>query len=371
MNSKLNINRSNYELFVIDYLDNNLSQDELECLLSFLNDNPDINEEVSELKMVKLPADNDICINKDSLKKDIIVPYDGINETNYEDFFIAYYENDLTETHRDSVGLFLAQNTHLKNEFNLHDKLKLSDDHSIMYGDKESLKKKRSYIPVWNTVAAAASILVLISLWFLPSGNTNSIKTDIAYIKQLEPKTSEKLFTNIDTRAELYDHNDDFVHIIDEEYVEEPEVNRTNITIAKLSIKQETLAVYDNAEFAGIIVKTNEIYETDLTTITHTVAGDDETVKDKKPGIVSSIINNQVNKLASLFKRDEKKKRNSESPDPTYVKLIDKGILVFNTITGSETYTSKTYDNSGELTSYKVEGKEVLFSRSSREKSSP
>jgi len=49
--------------------------------------------------------------------------------------------------------------------------------------------------------------------------------------------------------------------------------------------------------------------------------------------------------------------------------VLDKSLLVFNTITGSETDRVRTYNTEGELTSFQIEGQEVLLSRRFPEKS--
>jgi hypothetical protein len=89
--------------------------------------------------------------------------------------------------------------------------------------------------------------------------------------------------------------------------------------------------------------------------------GNDTEKRKQDKGLLAKVFGRQIEKIT----RNRKIKINNpnKTSDPTYVKVIDKGLLVFNTITGSETATIKTYNRDGQLTGYQVEGHEVLLSR--------
>lgn len=69
MKEKFEINISNYENFVVDYLDGNLSVDEVLCFEEFLLENPIIREEIKDLETVVLSPDTIDFDRKDFLKK--------------------------------------------------------------------------------------------------------------------------------------------------------------------------------------------------------------------------------------------------------------------------------------------------------------
>jgi hypothetical protein len=96
---------------------------------------------------------------------------------------------------------------------------------------------------------------------------------------------------------------------------------------------------------------TTEILDTEL-------AFTEPTDNDRK-SLFARVFNNQLLKITGKVKTD--RKNHEKLSDPTYVNVIDGGLLVFNTLTGSETSTIKTYNSEGNITGYQIEGREVMF----------
>jgi len=66
----MKINRENYEVYFLDYLEGKLPPDLVDELLIFMDKNPDLKDEFEGLDTVALAPDEDIVFeNKDSLKK--------------------------------------------------------------------------------------------------------------------------------------------------------------------------------------------------------------------------------------------------------------------------------------------------------------
>jgi hypothetical protein len=366
MSNKIDINRLNYEEFVIDYLDGNLHHEELECLLSFLNNNPDIKEEVNELNQVNVVADSEVFINKDSIKKSVIVSYEGIDEDHYEDHFIAYREHDLTHNQINKLESFIKLNPQLKNEFITHGKLKIYPDINIVFAPKNKLKKRQIPISYWYS-AAAMVVIMLTSLWYFPYQEQNDYRDSMAYVSHIVLKDRTINITNDNVSDKPYEKDIEFVQILDQEIDDNILKPEESLVISRISPKHNRSSITNEHDYAYTIEDriNNDI---SITTATSLLIAENNNEKPKQKSLFTSVIYNQLNKLTAALGRN-KHKKNTSSPDPTYVKVIDKGILVFNTITGSETYTAKTYDVNGELTSYKVEGKEVLRNRNASEES--
>ncbi len=142
MKKGVEINKENYEFFVVDYLEGNLSAEVISLFDSFLMDNPEIAEEIVGLSEVVLETSQQEYHEKHTLKKTEIQETAGINELNYEDKFIGFHEGDLSASEQNEVDLFLVANPDLKKEFVLFGKVKLSPIAKIQYSDKASLKKR-------------------------------------------------------------------------------------------------------------------------------------------------------------------------------------------------------------------------------------
>ena len=93
------IDRHNYEVYLIDYLDGNLPPDQVELLMVFLKNNPDIQEEFEGIKDAVLVNNDEQFPNKPLLKKNKS-SIAGI-ETELDYLCIASIEGDIT-TEEDS-----------------------------------------------------------------------------------------------------------------------------------------------------------------------------------------------------------------------------------------------------------------------------
>ena len=84
------INRHNYEVFFIDYFDNELNKKEIQSLFDFLELHPDLKEEFEEFENFNISSDQEVVLaNKPQLKK-------HIDESNIEHYIIAELESQLT-----------------------------------------------------------------------------------------------------------------------------------------------------------------------------------------------------------------------------------------------------------------------------------
>jgi hypothetical protein len=62
------ISRNNYEVWFIDYLDGQLDCGQVDQLLDFLNENPDLRNELEAAAGIRLTITEDQMDNKDALK---------------------------------------------------------------------------------------------------------------------------------------------------------------------------------------------------------------------------------------------------------------------------------------------------------------
>lgn len=139
---KMKINRTNYEEFVIGYLDGSLGTVETAELLVFLEQNPDLKEEASDLASISLKPDAEILFNY----KDVLVqPADKdaihLNSSNYNHYFVAACEGDLSEVGLKAVESFILSNPGLRSDYELFRLARLKADKKILYPEHSSLKK--------------------------------------------------------------------------------------------------------------------------------------------------------------------------------------------------------------------------------------
>ena len=138
----MKINRDNYEVWFLDYCEGRLSPQQVEELKAFLDLHYDLKEELDSFENISLPPAKKIVFDaKESLKKTVIITVGSIHEKNYEEFFIADVEGELTKEKKTELNIFLEKNPQLKKEFELFQKTKVTPDASIIFPAKEVLKK--------------------------------------------------------------------------------------------------------------------------------------------------------------------------------------------------------------------------------------
>lgn len=157
----MNINRHNYEEYFILYMDNELGSEDRRMVEVFIQNNPDLKDELDSLLQYKLEPDTSITFSakEELMKSDGKMP---VVLSNYEEWLILYADNELTAVQKATVDQFIAANPAAKKELELLLKTKLQPE-TIEFAHKESLYRKEEKIrPVaFKRWLAAAAILLL------------------------------------------------------------------------------------------------------------------------------------------------------------------------------------------------------------------
>jgi hypothetical protein len=165
----MNINRSNYESYFIDYIDGNLPDDLVDDLLDFLDRNPDLAGELNAVRSLTLEAQPGSFEGKEDLYK---------NENEVPDSFemqaIAYLEGDLKEANKKQFLNEIADDPVKQQTLHVLQKTKLYPDLLIDYPNKkELLHSKNKAIYLW-AMRVAAMLLVFFSVWALVPRKQNT-----------------------------------------------------------------------------------------------------------------------------------------------------------------------------------------------------
>jgi hypothetical protein len=204
----------NYEAYLLDYSEGNLTGELQVELELFLIQHPELEINLDELSLVTLENEDASFSNKNSLKKS---EADLVSETQ----FIGYIENQLPENERLAVEKSCAINPSLAKELALYNNTIAKADETIVFENKQSLKRKPKVI--WfnfsaTQYAAAACIVFLIGLFILwpktsidsetstladktdavtsqtVTSNNNPIETTIPANNSISPKESNTSF---------------------------------------------------------------------------------------------------------------------------------------------------------------------------------
>lgn len=163
----MSINRHNYEEFFILYLDNELSSEDRRQVELFVQQHPDLGEELQLLEQTRLEMDPTIIFEaKENLMKPVGLGW--INADNQEEWLVQYIDNELINEQKAAVEIYVANNPSVKAELELLQRTKLRPEASITFFNKELLYRReetpvRFMVPVrlWRV---AAAVLLLIAL---------------------------------------------------------------------------------------------------------------------------------------------------------------------------------------------------------------
>ncbi len=184
----MEINRHNYEVYAIDFIEGKMDPSEVAVFIAFLADNPDIAQEVEFMR------DSGTEVVASDVKQDFSYLMKGynqvrINEDNFEELCIAYHEGDLSEKMQKKLIAFISFNKSKQKIFDACGQLKITPDESVVFKAKGKLKQKavifnvRRVVLITTTMAAAASLAML----FVFRNNTG--KVDTQKVAQTSVKT--------------------------------------------------------------------------------------------------------------------------------------------------------------------------------------
>ncbi|NNV56784.1 anti-sigma factor family protein [Limnovirga soli] len=192
------INRHNYEEYFLLYADAELTPDQRKAVELFVQDNPDLKQELEILQQTVLSIDNEaMLMDKSGLYK----TGETITMDNYESYFLLYIDNELDAKSKAEVETFVLQHPALQVNFTLLRELVLPAE-IIEFTGKDSLYKKeeRRVIPIgWMRLAVAAAIAGLaIVIWWMVPGTTDIAPANVVALtpannlKQQQPVASTK-----------------------------------------------------------------------------------------------------------------------------------------------------------------------------------
>ncbi|HWR33227.1 MAG TPA: hypothetical protein VN451_06870 [Chitinophagaceae bacterium] len=195
----MNINRHNYEEYFILYMDNELGSEDCRMVEAFVQQHPDLKEELDIFLQYKLSPDNSVIFSG----KQELMRVNGdtpVTPANYEDWLTLYVDDELTLRQKESVEKFIATSPAAQKELSLLLKTKLLPE-EIIFDNKESLYRRDEKVrplPVrWWRLAAAAILVLAVGITAVLVFNNKSSngKPDTAKTPGTDQKNSAQ--TNV------------------------------------------------------------------------------------------------------------------------------------------------------------------------------
>ena len=188
----MKIDRNNYEIYFLDYLEGNLKPEKEAELLAFLEEHPHLKEAFENFGQIHLTPLEVFFEKKEELKK-AVSSFDIIDESNCEHYFVAYLEGDLPGDKKQEVQDFLKIHPKYLSSFELQQRAKLVADNSIFYPGnqlRKSIFERSGVKPFYFYASAAAAVFIIFFVYFYNNSEQATDKKIIAEKKT--PKFSVK-----------------------------------------------------------------------------------------------------------------------------------------------------------------------------------
>lgn len=152
------INRTNYEEFLLMYVDNELPTADRTCVELFIKQNPDLKEELSLLQQAVLLPDDGITFTD---KQQLLLP------TALQSSLLLLLDGELPNKEATIIKNTIETDATVQQQFNELQQTKLVPDTNIIFTHKALLYKKENnkVLPIAWWRLAAAAIFIGSSLW--------------------------------------------------------------------------------------------------------------------------------------------------------------------------------------------------------------
>jgi hypothetical protein len=172
----MNIDRSNYQIWLIDWLDGNLNEIQVEQLKYFLSENPDLKEESEDLKIFRLNPSGKPFQYKNHLNKTAA----NLSGSQFDYLSAAYLENDLSSDQETELMEIIDQDPERKMAFELIQKARLSPL-ALSYKHKHRLIRRtivQNVIRLSLIGLSAAAIITLAVIIYISKPGALQVKIE-------------------------------------------------------------------------------------------------------------------------------------------------------------------------------------------------
>jgi hypothetical protein len=356
----MKIDRSNYEIWLIDYLDGNLDSDDIIILKNFLNENPDLEREINFTEQGNTTPGEE----KYPFKSSLIKNASDLSDEQFTYLCIAYSEHDLSKSQSEELLEIVAANPLRAKTFSFINRIKLTPP-EIKYIGKSMLKKHFvRKIPVYRIVLTGLSVAASIAFFFFLFNSLYEKKSsDVPIIVKTElqvpqaQKDSNNVTNNIVSQQSVKriipGNNINKVNAqlnkTYENIFPEPEVQE----IASLNIKDTTLLrPASNNVFYNIFPSFVSPIQIETLLAINNRTETNEIIEEPK-GLKSY--------FTALFRNTILKKEKTEIGPLTGYEIADAGINGLNKVFGWEMSLEKMTDKNGDLSSFVFSSKLIKF----------
>jgi hypothetical protein len=360
----MDINRNNYEAFLLDLLEGRLSVEEERELNEFLKHHPEHVMDLPDTELWRLEKSHVSFPARDRLKKEFPVADTRLSVANFDLFSIARMEGDLTPQQEEEHRSMVSRDQRKEEEWSVWQKARLVPE-KIQFHGKKSLKRKRAVKSrvVWlSAISAAATVALLVTLFRIDPvvhGPELSIATSE------EPSNSEEPLTVVQEEPLVEIREEPLAKIREETAVAEK--NPAMFSIKKAYVRQESpFGLTDSSN----LVKPEMVEPRSLRIAEH-LSGTSELVDRSTsdriepfhiPRVSPNLASLSVAQIAELDLQ-ELFDDYTEEHNISLMSAANAGIRGINKLTGSDISLLASRDEEGDISGFRLKSKRFSVTR--------
>ena len=180
----MNINRNNYEAFLLDLLEGRLSEEEERELSIFLKEHPEHVADMPDVDLFRLEKNAMAYPNRDQLKKEFPTAGSPFSEANFDMYSIARMEGDLSPVQEQEYVAVLEKDVRRRSEWEGWQLTRLKPE-KITFPAKQTLKKRnpvrvrRIWLSGLSAAAGLALVFILLRMESTVPGLANLESSDV------------------------------------------------------------------------------------------------------------------------------------------------------------------------------------------------
>lgn len=377
----MDINRNNYEAFLLDLLEGRLSVAEQRKLDDFLKQYPEFVADLPDLDLLSLEKPQLCYPLRDQLKKKFPTEDTTISADNFDLFSIARMEGDLSSQQEEEHRYLVSVDDKRQEEWLAWQKTRLHAE-PVSFPGKNKLKRnqaKKGRVIWLSLVSAAASLtLVFILLKITPavpgSGFSEAVQEELLTAEEAAVPVTETPSNIIDPdplnpaiETSLNDNQDNPVAV--GERKPSPDIQEEaekEVKIQAPEIKQDPIAELDESSLqilpdpieprplriAGQLSSNSQL----------ATVSPDQIKSLPLPNVSTNLRSLSVAQLAELD-RKELMQEFVEEYDISLMSVANAGIKGINKLTGSDISLLASRDEEGEVSGFRLKSKRFSFTR--------
>jgi len=369
----MDINRNNYEAFLLDLLEGRLSFEEEQKLNDFLKHHPEHVVDLPYVDLFSLEINHVSFPGKDQLRKDFPGSDSRLSEDNFDLFSIARMEGDLSPQQEEEHRSMVNRDESRLEEWSTWQNTRLVPK-QIQYPGKKNLKRKKAvksrvlWLSVLSVAATLTLLLILLRMDPVSSGPELSVYSpEESLPAQNPPIVIQEAPEEAVEEAPVLPVEEAPVAALEEAPVAALEEAPAEVNIPEPKLSQESPAVLSDA---SIHVTTEEPEPRplriagQLSSNSELIAGSssDRIEPLQTPPVSPNLTSLSVAQIAELDRQDLFDEF-TEEHNISLMSVANAGIKGLNKLTGSDISLLASKDEEGEVSGFRLKSKRFSVTR--------